>query len=53
VRSALRDQISADMKLLIALRLTGGRFHRIKSSAAAKCAGAPKLRDFHTAWTLS
>jgi len=49
----LHDQISAYMKLLVATEMTGGRFHRIRSSAAVKCAPATKLRDFHTAWTLS
>jgi hypothetical protein len=53
VRPALRDQISAYMKLMVATEMTEGRFHRIRSSAAAKCASAPKLRDFHTAWASS
>jgi hypothetical protein len=30
--------------------MTGGRFHRIRSAAAAKCPERPKLPDFHTAW---
>jgi hypothetical protein len=33
--------------------MTGGRFHRIKSAAAAKCPERLKLPDFHTAWAQS
>jgi hypothetical protein len=36
------------MKLLVATEMIGGRFHRIRSSAAAKCAVRPKLRDIFT-----
>src|SRR2546425_1724325 len=41
------------MKLRGAAETTGGPFHQISSSAAVKCAGAPKLQDFHTAWALT
>jgi hypothetical protein len=41
------------MKLLVATEMTGGRFHRIRSAAAAKCPERPKLPDFYTAWARS
>ena len=42
----LRDQISAYMKLRGAAETTGGPFHQISSSAAVKCAGAPRIAGF-------
>jgi hypothetical protein len=42
----MRDQISAYMKLPVATETTGGPFHRIRSSAAVKCAGAPQVVGF-------
>jgi hypothetical protein len=36
------------MKLLVATEMIGGRFHRIRSSAAEKCTVRPKLRDIFT-----
>ena len=46
MRLILSDQISALMKLLVATEMTGGRFHRIGSSAAAKCTSAPQVARF-------
>jgi len=42
----LHDQISAYTKLLVAAEMTGGRFHRIRSAAAAKCEAAPQVARF-------
>jgi hypothetical protein len=46
VRPASARPISASMKPLVATEMTGDRFHRIRSSAAAKCAGAPQVAGF-------
>jgi hypothetical protein len=53
VRPAFSRPNQACMKLLVATEMRD-RFHRIRSSTAAKCAGTPQLgRTFRTAWARS